>query len=155
MRLYTLNHFMLSQIQIGIQSGHATVELFTKYKQNEMLYDWAENYKTHIVLNAGNSIDLENVRMFFMSSDNTYPWAFFNEDESLGNLLTSVSIILPEKIYETATFIRQKRIEYNEYSKTYIPQEWDLEASEHCLKYNNFSFYESELINYINNFRLV
>ena len=152
MRLYTFNHYMLSDIQKGIQSGHATVELFAKYKENEMLYDWAENHKTHIALNGGNSVDLEELKTFLLGSNIKYPWAVFNEDESLGNLLTSISIILPEKIYECARLLRQKAITWNE--NLLIPEDWNLEASEFASRYIYFRDEEKEIVELIKNSRL-
>jgi hypothetical protein len=120
MRLYAFGNVYLSQIQQGIQGLHAVVELFSlaqelteqvgsenlpaEYKaQFNMLYLWAKHYKTVIFLNGGNQADLTELDLFL--SQGHYPVSRFCEDEiSINGALTSVCIILPEKIYEGAKF---------------------------------------------------
>ena len=111
---------MLSPIQQGIQPGHACVELFVKYgrippnsrgtewKKNEMLYEWADEYKTYICLNGGNSATLRELWEFVDRPDvNPFPYSKFHEDEqSLDAVMTSIGIILPERIYDTAAKLR-------------------------------------------------
>lgn len=118
LRAYFFQNFYLQGIHAGIQSQHTTAELFIKYRggntledfksnlsKNALLYDWAENHKTTIVLNGGMQCDLEEIKGLLSSEENPYPWAFFNEaDFSLNGALTNVGIILPEKIYN-APFI--------------------------------------------------
>ena len=44
----------------------------------------------------------------------SFPWSFFNEsEEALEGVTTSVGIIFPPKIYETASFIRTKTTGYD------------------------------------------
>lgn len=46
--------------------------------------------------------------MFLASSANRFPWAEFNESrDSLNMILTSVAIILPERIFGTASEMRK------------------------------------------------
>jgi len=98
----------LSSIQQGIQSAHCLAEMFTKYTKGEdkkLLFDWAKNHKTMIVLNGGNSEALTEFYTLLQKPDEEdhYPFAKFNEDEqSLNNAITCVGIILPEKTYNTA-----------------------------------------------------
>ena len=127
MKLYTFTHTMLSTKQQGIQSQHATTELFNKFKEIDLmeyslgtgtvpprhvvdeanrariLFDWSNNHKTHIALDGGTSVGLNDILEVFKLHNELdgleYPWATFYEDESLGGLLTSISIVLPEKIY--------------------------------------------------------
>lgn len=111
MRAYYWGNLYMSSIQQGIQSLHCTGELFIKYhpqgsftveavKASADLYDWAENHKTVIVLNAGEMKALEKVRKLFDDPENPYAWASWNEsEESLAGALTSVGVILPERIY--------------------------------------------------------
>jgi hypothetical protein len=106
----------LSSIQQGIQAQHATTELFLKYEQDvvgyhdarrEVLYDWAENHKTSILLNGGYSSALRELITFLDSRQNPYPWASFNEGEdALDGALTCVAIVLPEKVYALASELR-------------------------------------------------
>ena len=115
MRLYSFTHFMLSPMAKGIQATHSTVELFNKYSpenglHGEMLYDWSKNHKTMISLNGGVTPDMHDLVEFLEYGNCPYPWAPFLEDESLGELLTSISLVLPERIYETAELVRKKMI---------------------------------------------
>lgn len=107
MRLYTFNNFYLSQIQIGIQSLHSTVELFNKYEHNyqmlDIVKDWARNYKTAICLNGGNAGELQEIieKLHVIQQNGLHlPHSYFREDkQSMNECLTSVAIIVPEYIY--------------------------------------------------------
>jgi hypothetical protein len=62
LRMYGLVPYNISEIQKGIQFGHAVVELCQKLRSNEewrfelKKYDeWANEYKTFIILNGGTS----------------------------------------------------------------------------------------------------
>lgn len=115
MRLYTFTHFMLSSIQQGIQASHAQSNLFLKYqrknsKEMKALYEWAKA-PTMICLNGGNSSGLsevfgevENIAKFLK-----LPYSDFCEDEdSMEGVRTSVSIVVPPRIYETAAVLRTR-----------------------------------------------
>ena len=131
MRCYHFGNYYMSSIQQGIQAAHAQMELFVKYKEidlyeyslsagnnhpihiyeaaekADMLFDWAKYHKTMVCLNGGALQDLKNIGELMKDSENKYPWSTFYEDEySLGGILTNVAIVLPEKIYDTATKIR-------------------------------------------------
>lgn len=116
MRAYYFGNMYLSSIQQGIQAAHATHELFTKYRhtisgeKTRLLYEWAESHKTMILLNGGYLKTIQDLVNFLDSDENPYPWAPFHEGEdSLGGVLTTVSIVLPEKIYLTAAAVRNER----------------------------------------------
>lgn len=141
MKLYTWTHSMLSTKQQGIQSQHATIELFNTYKETDlmdygrstgdsppkhlvddarkadMLFSWSEDFKTHISLDGGNSIGmneiLEEFKMYIENDDMEYPWAVFYEDKSLEGILTSISIILPEKVYKVSNLVKRGVISLN------------------------------------------
>ncbi len=111
MRLYTFVNYYLSPIQHGIQTAHVVSELSVKYynpsSHHYMLYDWAKNHKTIIVLNGGNQANLQEILLFLSDPDNQYPYTHFCEDEqSLNNALTCVGIVIPEYVYEAASEIR-------------------------------------------------
>lgn len=128
MRCYHFGNYYMSSIQQGIQAAHCQMELFVKYQdiginhdydylpaingieyqiKVDNLYDWAENHKTMICLNGGNLQGLKDIESLFQSEQNIFPWATFYEDEmSLGGILTNVCIVIPEDIYETASKIR-------------------------------------------------
>lgn len=108
MRLYTFTNFYLSSIQQGIQSAHCLHELFLNYPAepstlaSTKLFDWANNHKTMIVLNGGDSQSLSELygELVPLARSGNFPLAKFSEDErSLNNALTCVGIVLPEAVY--------------------------------------------------------
>jgi len=121
MRAYFFGNMYLSSIQQGIQAAHVMSEMFPKYEpcsggqydseEHEMLSDWAMYHKTMILLNGGYMETIVELRDFIRSGNHSYPWAEFHEGEdALGGILTSIGIILPEKIYQLSAVIRNPRI---------------------------------------------
>lgn len=114
MRSYFFGNYYLSSIQQGIQAAHCVADMFVKYCVNNHklfnLMEWAEQHKTMVLLNGGNQQSLLDLQTFFQSEDNPFPWAPFYEDaQSLNSCLTTVGIVLPERIYETASLIRSRK----------------------------------------------
>ncbi|MFA6199135.1 MAG: hypothetical protein WC679_01850 [Bacteroidales bacterium] len=100
LRFYGFGNFYLSQIQHGLQAAHVVGNMSTQYDKESDYYNWAKNYKTMILLNGGNAHSLNTLVSYFGESWNTFDWGYFNEDhESLNGCITSVGIILPERIY--------------------------------------------------------
>lgn len=106
MRFYSLVNYYLSDLQRGLQTAHAVSEMLvdpnicshkmSKYK------DWAKNHKTIIILNGGNSKQLQETYDQLMPLCNSagLPITKFHEDEqSLNNALTCVGMVLPEYVY--------------------------------------------------------
>ena len=115
MRIYHFGNFYMSSIQQGIQAAHCQTEMAMNYSGtvvNEaviMYKDWAVNHKTMICLNGGMNIDLEDIKYLMEVPENPYPWSFFQEaEEAMGGMLTNVAIVLPEKIYNLASEIRNR-----------------------------------------------
>jgi len=117
LRLYTFINFYLSSIQQGIQSGHVLGDMFVKYKydfdKSSLIYNWAENHKTMIVLNGGPSIGTKTILEFLDAEADDFsfvaPYApFYEDDISLEGIMTGVGIILPEEIYDAVTYRRAK-----------------------------------------------
>lgn len=173
-RLYTFTHSMLSPIAKGIQSLHSTVELFNSYTPNpgnneevrvnddiskdaySILFDWSLNHKTVISLNPGVSSDLEELNYLFQDPENFYPWAVFNED-SLKGLITSISIVLPEKIYNMAYYFKTgnfkfdynfRRFQYNHKGNV------TLEELQELATYGYYTDFEIELVQRLATYRL-
>ena len=119
LRCYTFTDFMLSSIQQGIQSGHASMELVSKYMlvegwQNgtaEFVASWAKDYKTIICLNGGAYADVCETLEFFEREDNPFPFAGFVEEEVQGGNLTSVAVILPARIFEGAARLKRQKFD--------------------------------------------
>lgn len=111
LRLYSFVNFYLSSIQQGVQTGHAAVDLVRKYTSDrpllttgqsgfcEMLVEeWADLFKTFIILNGGNAASIANASKIIEESG--FPWVPFYEDsESLAGIQTCVAVILPENIF--------------------------------------------------------
>jgi len=120
MRAYFFGNMYLSSIQQGIQAAHATHEMFIHNRlgpddsalpcRGDLLWDWAENHKTMILLNGGYAATIQELVDFFGKGQNPYPFApFYEEEASLNGALTTVGIILPEKIYLIAAEIRVEK----------------------------------------------
>lgn len=115
MRAYFFGNMYLSSIQQGIQAAHVVAEMSVQYYCSmdggdpigEPFHEWATHHKTMILLNGGYSETIRELSWFFDHPENPYPWANFHEGEdALDGALTSVGIILPEKIYEGASELR-------------------------------------------------
>ena len=167
MRLYTFGNYYMSSIQQGIQAGHCIAELFVKYQdtginycddsynasiediehqeKHDELFDWAENHKTMICLNGGNLQGLKDIEILFQDEQNKFPWATFYEDEmSLGGILTNVAIVVPEYIYENAAKVRT--CEYEIKDNQVLDNSWNFVCS--------LSDFEVKLIDLLNSCQL-
>lgn len=179
MRLYTMTHFMLSPMAKGIQATHSTVNLFKKYTPNpsnndevaviesmdpcDMLWDWSINHETMISLNGGVTPDMNEMVEFLEYNTCPYPWAYFREDESLGELVTSISIVLPERLYNVAYLIKTKVIAFevnrlkvlnwDSYNATFSLYKFQ-ELEEEIRGYGSFSDFDKWLIDRMNGYRL-
>jgi hypothetical protein len=108
LRLYSFNHYKLQGIHAGIQCQHATQEMNNscflmetfKMEKAKYLMWWANNWKTTIVLNGGNSKALYEILNFLSTEDNPYPWSYFHESEDdMEGILTNIVIVVPEKVF--------------------------------------------------------
>ena len=187
MRIYTFSHNYLNVKQQLIQAMHATVELFNRFekidlieygmatgdnppvhiatmsKQAEVLYDWSKNHKTHIALNGGNSVEMKELAIILANEENPYPSAQFNE-EDIDDMLTSIAIVLPEKIYEASALLRNKEVHFvggvlsvSNWEK--YNSEFNLQGFEDLQKQlNEFGFYnefDKWLVENLSNYRMV
>lgn len=119
MRFYSFSNMYLSSLQVGLQSAHVVARMFIKYdatanfeidseSKAAILNNWAVNYETMILLNGGYSSAIHDLITFFNDPLNDYPWApFYESDAALDGALTSIGIILPEKIYAMSKFFRE------------------------------------------------
>jgi hypothetical protein len=109
-RMYGFVPYNLSDIQKGIQFGHAVVEYFlnsrNSYEKRQNYFDWAENHKTFIILNGGttnNSITtpgtLNNLLDEFKSKFPEMSIGEFYEPD-LGNQLTAFCFIVDERVFK-------------------------------------------------------
>lgn len=112
-RAYFFGNMYLSPIQQGIQALHVVGDMSIKYpynhscKETNDYMNWADNYKTVVLLNGGMESDLKDIVSFFDNQDNPFSWDYFEESQdALNGALTSVGIILPERIYVNAKTMR-------------------------------------------------
>jgi hypothetical protein len=116
LRMYGLVPYNISPIQQAIQFGHAVVEYGQKIKKlpfNDIEVakkydDWADNWKTFIILNGGTTnhkTSLEDGLPFgslnnhlLTLMDNNIEFASFNEPD-LGDQLTAVVFIVDERVF--------------------------------------------------------
>jgi hypothetical protein len=146
MRFYGFGNYYLSSLQQGLQAAHLVGELFTQYdlssSQYDLVKDWGTNHKTMVLLNGGNSANLQALFELFQKfarEGMPLPFANFHEDEqSLGGALTYVGIVIPEKYYNAAFSIRKMN-----------PAE-----SLHFFNEQNFKEWEIELVCELNNYKL-
>ncbi len=158
LRLYTFTNFYLSSIQQGIQSGHALGELMLaaslgNVTGSDLLYDWAENWKTMICLNGGDNVAIEDLYGFLHNDENPYPFAPFHESEgALGGIMTSVAIVLPAKIFDTAGLLRRSTLpDGTSYAYDKLLGEHRFTYDEgHTIHTDTFSEWEYELMQRLN-----
>jgi hypothetical protein len=116
LRMYGLVPYNISPIQQAIQFGHAVVEYGQKMKKlpfndievTKKYDDWADNWKTFIILNGGTTnhkTSLEDGLPFgslnnhlLTLMDNDVEFAQFNEPD-LGDQLTAVVFIVDERVF--------------------------------------------------------
>jgi hypothetical protein len=117
LRAYFFTNMYLTGIHAGIQAQHCTTRMFVKYTNalmgdvdgrekmqdcENMLFDWARNHETTIILNGGYASNLGRIAGFLNNDENDYPWEFFCEsEEALNGCVTSVGIILPSTVYDS------------------------------------------------------
>ena len=118
LRMYGLVPYNISPIQQSIQFGHAVVEYGQIVKQPKSLSkmainapiiydDWADNWKTFIILNGGTTNHRNDESGLPFGSlnnhllaliDNDVDFAQFNEPD-LGDQLTAVVFIVDERVF--------------------------------------------------------
>ncbi len=116
LRMYGLVPYNISPIQQAIQFGHAVVEYGQKMKYlgehnqslNSQYNDWADNWKTFIILNGGttnNKTSSEDGLPFGSLNnhlltllDNNIDFAQFCEPD-LGDQLTAIVFIVDERVF--------------------------------------------------------
>lgn len=136
MRAYFFTNMYLSDIQRGIQTAHVMHEMFTYYDRSSspLLYDWADNHKTIIVLNAGYSSTLEEIQTHLANDENYLPWNFFREsEEALNNALTCIGIIVPEAYYNT-TVVGGEEVPAQHFCGSW--NWWDAQTVSYMRKFN-------------------
>lgn len=107
MRAYFFSNSYLHGMQHGIQAAHVIGEMWAKYAnphsvQFQQLFEFSTRHKTFIILNGGDHTALSAIANFIGAGaeahHHEYSFAKFYEP-GLNDALTSVGIILPERMY--------------------------------------------------------
>lgn len=113
MRFYGFCHFYLSPMQQALQAGHVISSIgancveYAGGAQARLFHSWAVNHKTMILLNGGNSADIESTFKDLILPLNL-PCAIFYEDEySLNNACTCAGVIVPTDICDAIDAVRE------------------------------------------------
>ncbi len=112
-RMYGLVPYQLSEIQKGIQFGHAVVEYGLEFNATPEYQKWAKEDKTFIILNGGTTntrFNLEdglplgslNNHLLTLVLNNTWFATFFEPD--LGDQLTAVVFLVDDRVFDKVTW---------------------------------------------------
>ena len=137
LRMYGFVPYNISEIQKGIQFGHAVVEYGLENFHTTEYLDWAKYWKTFIILNGGTSNhsmnryhETEEVYVGSMETilqelnSNDVKVATFNEPD-LNDMLSGIVFIIDERVFN-----RKKYLDFDD---------WVME--------NHFSYLQDNMIN--------
>lgn len=109
-RMYFLTMYNISDIQKGIQCGHAALEFVKKFKNDDNVWDFIENDKTWMILNGGTSND-ETQSFYGLNKikgsmeehvatlkENKIKHAIFREPD-LNYSLSAIALIVDERVF--------------------------------------------------------
>lgn len=121
LRMYGLVPYNISPIQQGIQFGHAVVDYGLQHGMTELYLDWAQNWKTFIILNGGTTNDnpkwLGTLNQHAQTlGEMNIPTSCFYEPD-LGDQLTAVVFIVDERVFNKDKYpepIYQKGLEFEQ-----------------------------------------
>ena len=127
LRMYGFVPYNISPIQQGIQFGHSVVEYTTRKNYltgnsiHEAYSDWAENWKTFIILNGGTTNDNKDSKWYGSLNvikdqleENEIPFSYFEEPD-LGDQLTAVTFICDERVFNYEDYPDFKQYFINEF----------------------------------------
>ncbi len=126
-RMYFLVPYNLSDIQKGIQAGHAALEYSVKYKDDKEFTDFVFWDKTWIILNGGTCNDghLGNKKgtmneMFYdIKSKGIKHSTFYEED--INSALTAICFLADERVWDFETY---PDLDFNKIDKINIVEEY-------------------------------
>lgn len=121
LRMYGLCNYQLTGIQKGIQFLHGVVEYGLQHGMTEQYIDWAQNWKTVILLNGGTTNDnpkwLGTLNQHAQTlGEMNIPTSCFYEPD-LGDQLTAVVFIVDERVFNKEKYpepIYQKGLEFEQ-----------------------------------------
>lgn len=169
LRMYGLVPYNISPIQQGIQFGHAVVEYSQRMKflgeHNQQLNvqynDWADNWKTFIILNGGTTnnktVDCKYLGTLNQHQETLTKIGVFNacfNEPDLGDQLTAVVFIVDERIFNKEKYPQfQFKINQQDLNNPYFVDE--KEKQEWTMWVQSIGGWKNlELRNFLQNFRL-
>ena len=99
--MYSLVLRQLNPIQKGVQSAHSIVEYIHKFHKLTEYIQWVNVDKTIIILDGGTYQEMKECRDTL--AELGVPYAAFYEQD-LGNLITSISFIVEDKVWDSKTY---------------------------------------------------
>jgi len=114
--MYFLTMYNISDIQKGIQCGHAALEYALKYKNDDIFNEFVKNHKTWIILNGGtskntksiyenpekNSIGTMESNLILLNLNEIKTAEFYEPD--LNNSLSSICFIVDERVFNKTLY---------------------------------------------------
>lgn len=110
LRMYGFVPYNISEIQKGIQFGHACVEYGLNNFHSNQYLDWAKYHKTFIILNGGTSNHVDSEYVGSMEGileelkKNDITLATFNEPD-LNDMLSGIVFIIDEKVFNREVYL--------------------------------------------------
>lgn len=100
-RMYGLVPYNVSEIQAGIQFGHAVVEYGLEHFNDKDYQEWANNHKTFIILNGGtHSTMLGHITTL---RENGIKSSTFEEPD-LNNMLSGIVFLVDSRVYDRENY---------------------------------------------------
>lgn len=104
-RMYFFVPYNISDIQKGIQAGHAVEQYANKFHDDPNYQDYVNNHKTWIILNGGTTNNvtgtLNQIRRDLI--DNDIKFAEFREPD-LNDALTALCFLVSSQVYESLSY---------------------------------------------------
>jgi hypothetical protein len=110
LRMYGFVPYNISEIQKGIQFGHACVEYGLNNFHSNQYLDWAKYHKTFIILNGGTSNHVDSEYVGSMEGileelkKNDIILATFNEPD-LNDMLSAIVFIIDEQVFNREVYL--------------------------------------------------
>ena len=117
-RMYGFVPYNISELQKGIQFGHAVVEYSNQFKDFTDYIEWSTLNKTFIILNGGTtntspiSLGGMNIILEQIKKQGIKYATFFEED--LGNQLTAIVFLVDQDTYLYDKGYHKDEVDYND-----------------------------------------
>lgn len=151
-RMYFLVMYNLSDIQKGIQAGHAQQEYCNRYWSHEDFQDWAQNDKTWMVMSGGTSNQsgtnkynddfmtgsMEQYHTLFIEKDIKHA-AFYEPD--LNNATSAIAFLVPDQVFDKEQYPDPDMSAFKKLMKDFnlSPEEYQAELNKKLKEMYNFS----------------